>query len=91
MAKRRGNEQGLVPIGELLPGFEVLKPALQEIAQTKAPTVQGRFHYSSFKQFEALHQIAEEQRPDMGFMTRQLTLCSLPRTNPGDRLQYIDP
>ena len=27
--------------------------------------------------------------PDLGFMARMLTLCSLPRTNPGDRLQYV--
>ena len=26
--------------------------------------------------------------PDLGFMARLMALCSLPRTNPGDRLQY---
>ena len=29
-----------------------------------------------------------EADPDMGFMARLMALCSLPRTNPGDRLQY---
>ena len=31
---------------------------------------------------------ASEAEPTLGFMARLLTLCSLPRTNPGDRLQY---
>ena len=31
---------------------------------------------------------ASEADPDMGFMARLMALCSLPRTNPGNRLQY---
>ena len=31
---------------------------------------------------------ASEADPDLGFMARLMALCSLPRTNPGDRLQY---
>ena len=31
---------------------------------------------------------ASEEDPDLGFMARLMALCSLPRTNPGDRLQY---
>ena len=31
---------------------------------------------------------ASEADPDLGFMARLLVLCSLPRTNPGNRLQY---
>ena len=31
---------------------------------------------------------ASETTPDLGFMARLLALCSLPRSNPGDRLQY---
>ena len=31
---------------------------------------------------------AREADPDLGFMARLMTLCSLPRTNPGNRLQY---
>ena len=31
---------------------------------------------------------ASEADPDLGFMARLLALCSLPRTNPGNRLQY---
>ena len=32
---------------------------------------------------------ASEADPDLGFMARLMALCSLPRTNPGNRLQYI--
>ena len=31
---------------------------------------------------------ASEADPDRGFMARLMALCSLPRTNPGNRLQY---
>jgi hypothetical protein len=87
--KKRDNPQGLVRAGDLLPGFESLVPAIQEIKQAKALTPQGRHHFNRFKQVDALLSIGEEQAPDMGFMTRLLTLCSLPRTDPGSRLQYL--
>ena len=32
---------------------------------------------------------ASEADPDMGFMARLMALCSLPRTNPGDRDKYV--
>jgi hypothetical protein len=86
---KTGKKQGLTRVAELLPGFEELAPVLQEQAQTKAVTVQGKHHFNRFKQIEALYQIGEGGEPDMGFMTRLLTLCSLPRTDPGDRLQYV--
>ena len=31
---------------------------------------------------------ASEADPDRGFMARMMALCSLPRSNPGNRLQY---
>ena len=31
---------------------------------------------------------AREADADLGFMARMMTLCSLPRTNPGNRTQY---
>ena len=31
---------------------------------------------------------ASEVDTDLGFMTRTMALCSLPRTNPGNRHQY---
>lgn len=85
MIKRK---QGLTKASALLPGFESLTPVLQEIEQSKAPTVQGRHHFTRFKQLDALADIGDGGSPDMGFMTRLLTLCSLPRTDHGNRLQY---
>ena len=40
--------------------------------------------------FDQVNQLvgASEADPDLGFMARLLALCSLPRTNPGNRLQY---
>ena len=32
---------------------------------------------------------ASEADPDRGFMARTMALCSLPRTNPGNRLRYV--
>jgi hypothetical protein len=87
--KKRDEDRGLVRAGDLLPGFEGLAPVLQEVKQTKALTPQGRHHFNQLRQIDALVQIGEDQSPDMGFMTRLLTLCSLPRTDPGSRLQYL--
>ena len=44
-----------------------------------------------FTRFDQVNQLvgASEADPDLGFMARLLALCSLPRTNPGNRLRYI--
>ena len=48
---------------------------------------QTRRHFTRFDQVEQLIR-ASEADPDLGFMGRLMALCSLPRTNPGRRLQY---
>ena len=48
---------------------------------------QARHHFTLADQVDQLV-AAREVDPDMGFMARLLALCSLPRTNPGNRLQY---
>ena len=48
---------------------------------------QARHHYTQADQVNQLVS-ASEADPDMGFMARLMALCSLPRTNPGNRLQY---
>jgi hypothetical protein len=88
MTKRQKPDSGLKRAGELLPGFEHVAPALQKLEQAKALTPQGRGHFNRYDQIDALFEIGENGVPDMGFMTRMLTLCSLPRTDPGDRMQY---
>ena len=48
---------------------------------------QARHHFTQADQVNLLVS-AREADPDLGFMARMMALCSLPRTNPGDRIQY---
>ena len=73
---------GFVPLGDMagsvdLPGGRGLSPA----------TPQARHHFTTLHQVNQLIE-ASEADADMGFMARLLALCSLPRTNPKNRLQY---
>lgn len=70
-------------------------PGMKHVAERiPAPSVipketpQARHHYTRRRQIESLACIGEDPAQDMGFMARMLTLCSLPRTDPGNRLQY---
>ena len=79
------SKSGIQPITVLLPGI------LEGITIAPEPrplTSQGKHHYTTGKQIQDLSLIPEQGGPDMGFMARLLTLCSLPRTDPGHRLQY---
>ena len=51
------------------------------------PTPQSFHHWTLARQVDHLV-TARESDPDLGFMVRLMALCSLPRTNPGRRLQY---
>ena len=51
------------------------------------PTPQKFHHFTLAHQVDQLV-TARESDPDLGFMARLMALCSLPRTNPGNRLQY---
>ena len=44
-----------------------------------------------FTQADQVNQLvaASEADPDLGFMARLMALCSLPRTNPGNRQRYV--
>ena len=48
---------------------------------------QAQRHFTRADQVNQLV-TASEADPDLGFIARMMALCSLPRTNPGDRLQY---
>ena len=72
----------LLPIGEAFGGLTGLVKAFQEAAP------QAREHYRLGDQVDALVH-ASETDPEPGFMARLMTLCSLPRTNPGDREKYV--
>jgi hypothetical protein len=99
--KRKGSQsreegRGLTPISQILPGMDALadqKPLLtKKKARGQDPdqavTVQGRYHFTREQQINALAMLGDAESQDMGFIARMLTLCSLPRTNPGDRAQY---
>ena len=78
MQRQRGE---LVPIGEVVAD---LNGPVQAIRETPPPAQRG------FTLADQVNQLvsASETTPDLGFMGRTMALCSLPRTNPGNRLQY---
>ena len=49
---------------------------------------QARHHFTQADQVNQLVS-ANEADPDLGFMARLMALCSLPRTNPGNRKEYV--
>ena len=79
MARKRN---GLVPIGEAFAGRGEPVEALRDTSRQAA-------HH--FTQADQVNQLvwASEADPDLGFMARTMALCSLPRTNPGNRKEYI--
>ena len=77
MQRQRGE---LVPIGEAFSGLDA--GPLQAIRDA---TPQARHHFTQADQVNQLVS-ASEADPERGFMARLMALCSLPRTNPGNRL-----
>ena len=78
MQRQRGE---LVPIGEALADLSGPVQALRDASP------QALHHFTQADQVNQLVS-ASEADPDLGFMARMLVLCSLPRTNPGDRIRY---
>ena len=72
---------GLVPIAEALAD---LPGPVQALREACPPARRG------FTRFDQVNQLvsASEADPDRGFMGRMMALCSLPRTNPGNRKEY---
>ena len=79
MQRKRG---GLVPIGDAVSGLDD-----GPVTAIRDTSPQARHHFTQADQVNQLVG-ASEADPDLGFMARLMALCSLPRTNPGDRLQY---
>ena len=75
------SKEGLLPAAEVLSGLDGPVKAIREASP------QALHHYTRFDQVNQLVG-ASEADSDLGFMARLLALCSLPRTNPGNRLQY---
>ena len=78
MARKR---DGVVPI------VETLTDPLDPVQALREDSPQARRHFTRLDQVDQLVS-ASETDADLGFMARLLALCSLPRTNPGDRHQY---
>ena len=76
-------QDGLVLIGKGLPS-----PVGPVKKTLRAYAPQALHHYTRFDQVNQLVS-ASEADPDLGFMARMLALCSLPRTNPGNRSKYV--
>ena len=79
MQRQRGE---LVPIGEVVADLDGPVKAIRE---TPPPARRG------FTVADQVHQLvsASEADSDLGFMARMMTLCSLPRTNPGNQHRYV--
>ena len=78
MQRQRGE---LVPIGDALADLGGPVKAIRDASP------QARHHFTLADQVDQLVR-ASETTPDLGFMARLLALCSLPRSNPGNRHQY---
>ena len=78
MARQRGE---LVPIGDALSDLGGPVKAI------RVASPQALHHFTQADQVNQLV-AASEADPERGFMARMMALCSLPRTNPGNRLQY---
>ena len=79
MQRQRGE---LVPIGDALSGMGGPVKAIRDASPQAA-----RHCFTVADQVDQLVG-ASEADPDRGFMARTMALCSLPRSNPGNRLQY---
>ena len=65
------------------------RPAIDGSGFTRSgPVPQERRHHGLADQVDALVR-ASETDPEPAFMARLMTLCSLPRSNPGNRTQYV--
>ena len=79
MQRQRGS---LVPVAEVVSGLDGPVAALRDASP------QALHHFTRFDQVNQLVS-ASEADPDRGFMARTMALCSLPRSNPGNRKEYV--
>ena len=73
---------------ELVPIAEAFSDLSGPVAALRDASPQARHHFTQADQVNQLV-TASEADPDLGFMARTMALCSLPRTNPGNRYRYV--
>ena len=73
--------------GELVPIGDALSELGGPVKSIRETTPQARHHFTRADQVNQLVS-ASEADPDRGFLGRTMALCSLPRSSPGNRLQY---
>ena len=72
---------------ELVPIAEAFSDLGRPVKAVGEASPQALGHFTLSDQVDQLAWAGEED-PDLGFMARLMALCSLPRTNPGDRIRY---
>ena len=76
-------KQGLASAAALLPDLPERSTDPGHLLSLR----RNRHHFTLADQVDRLVG-ASEATPDRGFLARTMALCSLPRSNPGNRLQY---
>ena len=76
-------KDSLVSIGEVFSGLDD-----GPVKALRNASPQARRGFTRADQVNQLVS-ASEADPERGFMARMMALCSLPRTNPGNRKEYI--
>ena len=74
--------------GELVPIAEAFSDLSGPVAALRDASPQARHSFTRADQVNRLVG-ASEADADLGFMARLMALCSLPRTNPGTRKEYV--
>ena len=72
--------------GELVPVAEVIADLPGPVQALRDASPQAVHHFTRFDQVNQLVS-ASEADPDLG-LARMMALCSLPRSNPGNRKEY---
>ena len=73
--------------GELVPISDALSDMGGPVKAIRDDSPQALHHFTQADQVDLLVR-ASEADPERGFMARTMALCSLPRTNPGNRKEY---
>ena len=74
--------------GELVPITDARSKLDVPVTMVPAASRQAQRHFTQADQVGQLVS-ASEADPELGFMARMMALCSLPRTNPGNRIRYV--